>query len=107
MKICVVGSGYVGLVTGACLADFGMEVTGVDNDAAKVEVLRAGEIPIYEPGLKTLVRQNMDAGRLRFTTELGPAVKEAQAVFKRNVADGLFEDTKVGREKYAELYINA
>jgi UDPglucose 6-dehydrogenase len=81
MKICVVGSGYVGLVTGACLADFGMEVTGVDKDAAKVEVLRNGEIPIYEPGLKTLVRQNMDAGRLRFTTELGPAVEEAQAVF--------------------------
>ncbi len=81
MKICVVGSGYVGLVTGACLADFGMEVTGVDKDAAKVEVLRGGEIPIYEPGLKTLVRHNMDAGRLRFTTDLGPAVEEAQAVF--------------------------
>jgi UDPglucose 6-dehydrogenase len=81
MKICVVGSGYVGLVTGACLADFGMEVTGVDKDAAKVEVLRGGEIPIYEPGLKTLVRQNMEAGRLKFTTELGPAVEEAQAVF--------------------------
>jgi UDPglucose 6-dehydrogenase len=81
MKICVVGSGYVGLVTGACLADFGMEVTGVDKDAGKVETLRSGEIPIYEPGLKTLVRQNMEAGRLKFTTELGPAVEEAQAVF--------------------------
>ena len=81
MKICVVGSGYVGLVTGACLADFGMEVTGVDKDAAKIEVLRSGEIPIYEPGLKTLVRQNMDAGRLRFTTELGAAVEAAEAVF--------------------------
>ena len=81
MRICVVGSGYVGLVTGACLADFGMQVTGVDNDHAKVEVLQRGEIPIYEPGLKTLVAKNMEAGRLRFTTELGPAVEAAQAVF--------------------------
>ena len=81
MKICVVGSGYVGLVTGACLADFGMVVTGVDIDEAKVTALLSGEIPIFEPGLKTLVRKNMDAGRLRFTTELGPAVEEALAVF--------------------------
>lgn len=81
MKICVVGSGYVGLVTGACLADFGMEVIGVDKDAAKVEKLQQGGIPIYEPGLKTLVTKNIDAGRLRFTTDLGPAVQDAQAVF--------------------------
>lgn len=81
MKVCVVGSGYVGLVTGACLADFGMQVTGVDNDHAKVEVLQRGEIPIYEPGLKTLVAKNMAEGRLRFTTDLGPAVEDAQAVF--------------------------
>jgi UDPglucose 6-dehydrogenase len=81
MKICVVGSGYVGLVTGACLADFGMQVTGVDKDASKIETLERGEIPIYEPGLKTLVAQNVAAGRLEFTTELGPAVEEAQAVF--------------------------
>lgn len=81
MRICVVGSGYVGLVTGACLADFGMQVTGVDKDHAKVEALTAGEIPIYEPGLGGLVRKNMEAGRLRFTTELGPAIEEAQAIF--------------------------
>jgi UDPglucose 6-dehydrogenase len=76
-----VGSGYVGLVTGACLADFGMQVTGVDKDADKIEALRRAEIPIYEPGLATLVRKNMDQGRLAFTTELGPAVEEAQAIF--------------------------
>ncbi|MEM7584410.1 MAG: UDP-glucose/GDP-mannose dehydrogenase family protein [Acidobacteriota bacterium] len=81
MKICVVGSGYVGLVTGACLADFGMNVTGVDKIASKVEALQAGEVPIYEPGLRSIVRKNMAEGRLRFTTELGPAIEEARAVF--------------------------
>jgi len=81
MNICVVGSGYVGLVTGACLADFGMNVVGVDKDAAKVEALQRCEIPIYEPGLATVVRTNMDEGRLQFTTELGPAIEEATAIF--------------------------
>jgi UDPglucose 6-dehydrogenase len=81
MNICVVGSGYVGLVTGACLADFGMHVVGVDKDADKVAGLRRGEIPIYEPGLATLVRKNADAGRLSFTTEGGPAIAAADAVF--------------------------
>ncbi len=81
MNICVVGSGYVGLVTGACLADFGVRVVGVDKDHAKVAALSEGKVPIYEPGLETLVQKNMDEGRLRFTTELGPAIEEAQAVF--------------------------
>jgi UDPglucose 6-dehydrogenase len=81
MKICVVGSGYVGLVTGACLADFGMTVTNVDKDESKVARLCAGEIPIYEPGLDELVRKNVEAGRLRFSTELGPAVQDATAIF--------------------------
>ncbi|MEM7357280.1 MAG: UDP-glucose/GDP-mannose dehydrogenase family protein [Acidobacteriota bacterium] len=81
MKICVVGSGYVGLVTGACLADFGMHVTGVDKIASKVEALEGGEVPIYEPGLRSIVRKNMAEGRLRFTTDLGPAIEEARAVF--------------------------
>jgi UDPglucose 6-dehydrogenase len=81
VKICVVGSGYVGLVTGACLADFGVQVTGVDKDAAKVAALERGEIPIYEPGLATLVRKNMEAGSLSFTTELGASLEEADAVF--------------------------
>jgi UDPglucose 6-dehydrogenase len=81
MNICVVGSGYVGLVTGACLADFGIPVTGVDKDETKVAALSRGEIPIYEPGLATLVRKNMDEGRLSFTSELGPAIEAAQAIF--------------------------
>jgi UDPglucose 6-dehydrogenase len=81
MKICVVGSGYVGLVTGACLADFGMTVTGVDKDAAKIAALERGEIPIYEPGLEEIVAKNVRAGRLSFTTELAPAIREAKAVF--------------------------
>jgi UDPglucose 6-dehydrogenase len=81
MNICVVGSGYVGLVTGACLADFGMHVVGVDKDGAKVEALSRGKVPIYEPGLGTLVRKNMEEGRLRFSTELGPAIEEAQVIF--------------------------
>jgi UDPglucose 6-dehydrogenase len=81
MNICVVGSGYVGLVTGACLADFGMNVVGVDKDTAKVEALTRGEVPIYEPGLETLVEKNMKEKRLRFSTDLGPAIEEARAVF--------------------------
>lgn len=81
MKICVVGSGYVGLVTGACLADFGMTVTGVDKDADKIAALERGEIPIYEPGLEEIVAKNVRAGRLSFTTELAPALLEARAVF--------------------------
>jgi len=81
MNICVVGSGYVGLVTGACLADFGMHVVGVDIDEAKVRALSSGKVPIYEPGLEDLVQTNMKAGRLSFSTDLGPAVQTAQAVF--------------------------
>ena len=81
MRICVVGSGYVGLVTGACLADFGMDVICVDQDEAKIAQLHAGRIPIYEPGLATLVAKNKDAGRLRFTTEPGSALESAAAVF--------------------------
>jgi len=71
----------VGLVTGACLADFGMQVACVDKDAAKIESLNRCEIPIFEPGLTTLVRKNMEAGRLRFTTDLNPEIAAAQAVF--------------------------
>src|SRR5215207_7079321 len=81
MKICVVGSGYVGLVTGACLADFGMQVVGVDKDHAKVAALLGGKVPIFEPGLETIVQTNMGEGRLTFSTELGPAIEEAEAIF--------------------------
>ena len=81
MHIAVVGSGYVGLVTGACLADFGMDVTCVDNDAGKIAMLKEGKIPIYEPGLDAIVAKNAAAGRLHFTTELRDAVENALAIF--------------------------
>ena len=81
MHICVVGTGYVGLVTGACLADFGNTVTCVDNDETKIAKLLEGVMPIYEPGLDALVEKNAKAGRLHFATELAPAVQEALAIF--------------------------
>jgi len=81
MHIAVVGSGYVGLVTGACLADFGMDVTCVDNDERKIGMLKKGLIPIYEPGLDALVAKNASAGRLHFTTDLREAVENALAIF--------------------------
>jgi UDPglucose 6-dehydrogenase len=81
MRIAVVGSGYVGLVSGACFADFGHDVVCVDTDAAKIAALRAGRIPIYEPGLEQLVATNAAAGRLSFTTDLKAAMTGAEAVF--------------------------
>ena len=75
--ITVVGTGYVGLVTGACLADFGNRVTCVDSDAAKVERLRGLELPFFEPGLPELVGRNVREGRLRFASDLGAALKGA------------------------------
>jgi UDPglucose 6-dehydrogenase len=81
MNICVVGTGYVGLVTGACLADFGMNVVCVDKDEAKVGALKAGQIPIYEPGLEEIVAKNQRAGRLRFTTDLKSGIQSALAIF--------------------------
>ena len=67
MRLMMIGTGYVGLVSGACLADFGHQVICVDKDAAKVEALRRGEVPIYEPGLDELVRKNVAEGRLAFS----------------------------------------
>lgn len=81
MKIVMVGSGYVGLVSGACFADFGHDVVCVDKQASKIEALNRGEIPIFEPGLSELVRSNAAAGRLSFTTELSGPVADADAVF--------------------------
>ena len=81
MKIAVVGTGYVGLVVGACLAETGNDVTCVDKDAAKVRMLRRAKVPIYEPGLTDLVRKNAAEGRLAFTPQLRRAVKGAQIVF--------------------------
>ncbi|HYD06000.1 MAG TPA: UDP-glucose/GDP-mannose dehydrogenase family protein [Reyranella sp.] len=81
MKICMVGAGYVGLVSGACFADFGHEVVCVDTDPAKIERLRAGVMPIYEPGLDELVARNVAADRLAFTSSLAEGVRGADAVF--------------------------
>ena len=81
MRIAMIGSGYVGLVSGACFAHFGHDVVCVDKDAGKIERLRKGEIPIFEPGLDKLVADNARSGRLSFSTQLGDAVGEADAVF--------------------------
>ena len=81
MKITMIGTGYVGLVTGTCFAEFGHHVTCVDKLSGKIERLLRGEIPIYEPGLEELVAKNTREGRLGFTTNLGAAVATAEAVF--------------------------
>src|SRR5713226_4569675 len=81
MRIAMIGTGYVGLVSGACFADFGHQVTCVDKDGDKIDALRRGEIPIFEPGLDALVAANVRAGRLDFATDLAAPVAEADAVF--------------------------
>jgi UDPglucose 6-dehydrogenase len=80
-KICMVGTGYVGLVSGACLADFGNRVICVDVDETRLDSIRAGVMPIYEPGLKDLVARNYSAGRLAFTSDLGAAVEDSLVIF--------------------------
>jgi UDPglucose 6-dehydrogenase len=81
MRVAMIGSGYVGLVSGACFADFGHHVTCVDKDESKIAALKRGETPIYEPGLAELIATNVKQGRLSFATDLKPAVSSAQAVF--------------------------
>lgn len=81
MKLCIIGSGYVGLVSGACFAEVGHNVICVDNDQRKVDMLRAGKIPIYEPGLEELVHQNVSAKRLHFTTSIEEGVDGSEVIF--------------------------
>ena len=81
MKIAIIGTGYVGLTTGTCLADLGHQVTCVDHGQEKVEKLNRGESPIFEPGLEELIVKNKTAGRLSFTTTIEPAVKAAEVIF--------------------------
>ena len=81
MNIAIVGTGYVGLVSGTCFAEMGVQVTCVDVDKNKVDCLLRGEVPIYEPGLDELVKKNMDAGRLHFTTELCEVLDQVEVVF--------------------------
>ncbi len=81
MRIAVIGTGYVGLVSGVCFSDFGHDVVCIDRDASKIERLERGEVPIYEPGLEPLMVRNVEAGRLSFTTDLEAGLKDVQAVF--------------------------
>src|SRR4029077_19745654 len=81
MRIAMIGSGYVGLVSGACFAEFGHDVICVDKDEAKVEALRTGSIPIFEPGLVQLVADNVRAGRLSFSTDVKSSVTASDVVF--------------------------
>src|SRR5436309_8782388 len=81
MDLAIIGSGYVGLVTGACFADVRHNVICVDNDAQKIRQLQAGEVPIYEPGLEEIIHRNVSAHRLRFTGSIEDGVKNSQIVF--------------------------
>ncbi|MBI1239471.1 MAG: nucleotide sugar dehydrogenase [Alphaproteobacteria bacterium] len=81
MRVAMIGTGYVGLVSGACFSEFGHQVVCVDKDVSKIDALRAGRIPIYEPGLDAIVRDNVEGGRLSFTTDLKDAMTDADAVF--------------------------
>jgi len=81
MNICIIGTGYVGLVTGTCLADFGLQVTCVDQDEQKINLLNSGGVPIYEPNLEALIQKNVSANRLTFTTDLKDAVRKSQVIF--------------------------
>src|SRR5690349_14392560 len=81
MRVAMIGTGYVGLVSGACFADFGHTVTCIDKDVSKIDRLEAGEIPIFEPGLEELVARNVEQGRLFFSRDGAEAIAEADAVF--------------------------
>ena len=80
-EVCIIGAGYVGLVSAACFAEFGFTVTCVDKDTGRIARLKRGEVPIYEPGLDALVTRNTEAGRLHFSTSLAEAVSQAELVF--------------------------
>src|SRR3989344_1058877 len=81
MKICVIGTGYVGLVGAAVFAEFGHNVIGVDNNAKKIDSIKKGKMPIYEPGLEELVAKNVKNGKLEFTTDFDRAVKKSEVIF--------------------------
>ena len=81
MRVAMIGTGYVGLVSGACFSEFGHDVTCVDTDASRIAALEAGRIPIFEPGLEEVVARNTKAGRLHFATDLTEPVAQADAVF--------------------------
>src|SRR5205807_9868880 len=104
MRVAMIGTGYVGLVSGACFADFGHHVTCVDIDVGKIAALSRGEIPIYEPGLPTLVQSNIREGRLSFATALAGPVREADAVF---IAVGTPSRRRDGHADLSSVYAAA
>ena len=81
LKVAIVGTGYVGLVTGTCLAEVGMQVTCIDIDQRKIEGLKAGKMPIYEPGLEEMVTKNFERGKLHFSTDLASSIQGADVAF--------------------------
>src|SRR5918998_1461169 len=81
MRVAMIGTGYVGLVSGACFSDFGHDVICVDKDKTKIDALKQGQMPIFEPGLGQLVDRNVRGGRLSFTTDISSAVADAEAIF--------------------------
>ena len=81
MEICVVGTGYVGLVTGSCFAEFGVSVTCVDVDQDKISLLNRGQVPIFEPGLEEMINKNTKEGRLFFSTDIPEAIRRALVIF--------------------------
>ena len=81
MQVTIIGTGYVGLVTGTCLADFGLQVTCIDQDEQKINMLNSGGVPIYEPNLAPLIEKNISAGRLTFTADLEDAVRKSKVIF--------------------------
>src|SRR5450432_3243447 len=104
MRIAIVGSAYVGVVCGACLADFGHQIVCIDRDAEKIAALRLGVVPLFEPGLPELVATNLAAGRLTFTTDLAAAVARANVVF---IAVGTPSRAGDGRANLADVYAAA
>jgi len=81
MHICMIGTGYVGLVSGACFAEFGIDVICVDKIKEKIDKLNSGVVPIYEPGLDVIIKKNVEEGRLKFTTDIAESIKKSLVVF--------------------------
>ena len=103
MKIAIVGTGYVGLVSGTCFSEMGIDVTCVDVNQEKIEQLQQGIIPIYEPGLEDMVHKNVKAGRLRFTTNLVEILDEVEVVFSA-VGTPPDEDGSADLRRWLELW---
>ena len=98
MKICMIGSGYVGLVSGACFAELGNNVICVDNNSNKISKLKNGEIPIYEPGLEEILKKNIKSKRIKFTSNISEAIKLSKIIFiavgTPTAKDGISADLK-------------